>query len=208
MAQSMRHGIFSIVMCVCSTLVGCGGGGGWQPPISVSVTRQTVQTTPGAAVDFKAVVSGTRNTEVTWSVQEGPAGGAIVSFGRYLAPKLAGTYHVVATSKADPSKSGQATVTVGMVLVKDVERASVNPNKSRQFTAALLGASNPAVNWSVQEGASGGTITQDGLYTAPGTTGTYHVVIVSQAIPQQTATITITVAEPGPNTFPIPNTFP
>ena len=42
---------------------------------------------------------------VTWSVQEGAAGGSVDASGRYTAPGTPGTFHVVATSVADASKS-------------------------------------------------------------------------------------------------------
>jgi hypothetical protein len=50
--------------------------------------------------------------EVTWSVQEGPTGGSIDDKGRYLSPDHPGVFHVVATSKADPSVTSVGTVTV------------------------------------------------------------------------------------------------
>ena len=65
------------------------------------------------------------------------------------------------------------------------------------FTASVVGPSNTAVNWSVQEGASGGTITSGGLYTAPATHGTYHVVATSAADATRTATATLTVTSGG-----------
>jgi hypothetical protein len=49
---------------------------------------------------------------VTWSVIELQNGGAISSTGVFTAPANAGTYHVVATSNADESKSATATVIV------------------------------------------------------------------------------------------------
>lgn len=49
--------------------------------------------------------------EVTWSVQE-PGGGTIDERGRYISPTTPGTFHVVATSKADPSQRSTATVDV------------------------------------------------------------------------------------------------
>jgi len=36
-------------------------------------------------------------------------------------------------------------------------------------------AADQHVTWDLEEGAAGGTITADGLYTAPSTTGTFHV---------------------------------
>jgi glucuronoarabinoxylan endo-1,4-beta-xylanase len=45
-------------------------------------------------------------------VQEGSAGGGVSASGLYTAPSSGGTYHVVATSQADATKSASATVTV------------------------------------------------------------------------------------------------
>src|SRR5260370_41154611 len=52
------------------------------------------------------------------------------------------------------------------------------------FTATVRGtrAGQPtALTWSVQEGASGGTVDSSGHYTAPTTEGIYHVVATSVA---------------------------
>jgi hypothetical protein len=54
----------------------------------------------------------TSDMPVVWSIQEGPSGGTITSGGFYTSPNTVGTYHVVATSQADPTKSASATVTV------------------------------------------------------------------------------------------------
>ncbi|MBU8898884.1 chitinase [Corallococcus sp. M34] len=78
--------------------------------VSVSPASLTLQA--GQTGQFTATVAGSTNTAVTWSVQEGAAGGAVTAAGLYTAPVTAGTYHVVATSQADPSKSASATVTV------------------------------------------------------------------------------------------------
>jgi hypothetical protein len=84
---------------------------------------------------------------------------------------------------------------------------SVNPNgstiyvtQSQTFTATVTNSTNTAVTWSVQEGAAGGTVTAAGIYTAPNTPGTYHVVVTSQADPSKSATVTITV-DPSVVTF-------
>ena len=60
----------------------------------------------------------TSNTAVTWTITE--AGGGTVTNGAYIAPTTAGTYHVVAVSQADPSKTATATVTVGAEKVLSV----------------------------------------------------------------------------------------
>jgi chemotaxis response regulator CheB len=61
---------------------------------------------------FTASVLNASNPGVTWSVREGSNGGSVTSGGVYTAPSAAGTYHVVATSQQDTSKTATATVTV------------------------------------------------------------------------------------------------
>ncbi len=92
-----------------TTALGCGGGtsGG----ITVTVKPSQVTLTPGEEHAFTATVTNAADTAVTWKVQEAN-GGTITSAGVYTAPLLTGTYHVIATSSADPSKSGQATIQV------------------------------------------------------------------------------------------------
>jgi len=60
---------------------------------------------------FAAAVTGAVDTAVTWSIQEGSAGGTVTG-GAYSAPGVPGTFHVVATSVADPTKAAVAEVTV------------------------------------------------------------------------------------------------
>lgn len=62
-------------------------------------------------VAFNAVVMGTANQAVTWSVAEA-GGGYFDSAGVYTAPDNSGLYHVKATSMADTSKNTTAIVTV------------------------------------------------------------------------------------------------
>lgn len=50
--------------------------------------------------------------DVVWSVEEGESGGRIDEGGAYASPETPGVYHVVATSKSDPSVRATARVTV------------------------------------------------------------------------------------------------
>src|SRR5207253_2975185 len=77
--------------------------------VAVSPASALVQV--GATQNFQASVSGTTDKAVAWSVLEAN-GGSIAADGTYTAPTTSGTYHVTATSHADPGKSGSATVTV------------------------------------------------------------------------------------------------
>ena len=95
----------------------CGAGESQPPAASfiVTVRPATATLALGGTQQFTSVVTGTANTAVTWTISEG-GGGTIDSTGLYTAPALAGTFHVVATSVADPSRSGSSTVTVSASL--------------------------------------------------------------------------------------------
>ena len=166
------------------------------PAISVSISPVSASLLVGAVQTFTATVTGSSNTAVTWAVQE--SAGGVVNAGTYTAPSTAGTFHVVATSAADTSKSATATVTVStpvVVVTLSPAAAALQVGQSRSFTATVTGSSNTAVTWSVQESA-GGTVLSDGTYTAPNAAGTFHVVATSVADASKSATATITVSSP------------
>jgi chitinase len=77
---------------------------------------------------------------------------------------------------------------------------SISPNTitmgvgdSQAFTATVTGSTNTAVNWNLTEGATAGTLSGNGVYTASFTPGTYHLVATSQASHGTSATATIMV---------------
>lgn len=53
------------------------------------------------------------------------------------------------------------------------------------------------ISWSVTEGAAGGAVSATGLYTAPASAGTYHVVVAAKADAAKKATATVTVDSAG-----------
>ena len=73
----------------------------------------------------------------------------------------------------------------------------VAPGHSVQFTAPTV----IQVAWAVQE-PNGGTVSVAGLYTAPATTGTYHIVASSSADTSQKSSATVTVAAAPPPPAP------
>jgi hypothetical protein len=70
---------------------------------------------------------------------------------------------------------------------------STNVPMTQQFTASVTGTTNLAVTWSVVGGDANGTITTNGLYTAPLTAGTYQITATSVADPTKLDTATMTV---------------
>ncbi len=85
----------------------------YAPGIAVQVDPASAAISPSATREFTATVTGATDESVTWSVVE-VGGGAVTSGGLYTAPAGEGTYHVRATSVEDPSKYGQAIVTVAV----------------------------------------------------------------------------------------------
>jgi hypothetical protein len=110
----MRSSTRIVAAALLGVLAGCANAtarsvlGG---PVAVAVRPSSALIAPQATVRFSASVSGTANTAVTWSVTE-PGGGSVDGSGLYFAPASTGTFHVVATSAADPAATGVAQVVV------------------------------------------------------------------------------------------------
>jgi uncharacterized protein YjdB len=167
------------------------------PGPSISVSPRAVNLGLTQQQRFTAAVEGLTDTSVRWVVVEGDAAGTIDATGLYTAPTSPGTYHVVAISLGDPSRSSSAVITVQ--ALNTPVAVSLSPASPRlpvagtlRFTATVTGTANTAVSWSVTE-AGGGTLDATGLYTAPTTPGTYHVVATSVADPGKKATAPVTV---------------
>jgi uncharacterized protein YjdB len=88
-------------------------------------------------------------------------------------------------------------VTVHLSLTPNTTSASLTLGQSETFSAQITGSANQAVTWSVSPATGGGTITPQGVYTAPLTGGTYTVTVTSQADTTQSAQITVTVTSGG-----------
>lgn len=76
-----------------------------------SVSPTLVMLGPKGTQQFVATMNG-NGADATWEVEEGAAGGSITSSGLYTVPAQVGTFHVIATFVADPSKNAAATVSV------------------------------------------------------------------------------------------------
>ena len=164
--------------------------------IGVSVLPPSRVLLPRETATFHATVTGTADTRVVWAVEEGPLGGTITNEGVYTAPSKPGTYHVTATSVADPTAKGTAVVTVDSGIVVSVKpgAAALRAGEALLFQATVAGASNQRVTWSVQGGPAGGTITSAGRFTARYSGGTCRVVATSAADPGKSGAATVTVA--------------
>lgn len=110
-------------------LVGCGGGGTGGSDsggVTITISPAVVNVATRSTQEFTAVVTGTSDTRVLWSIREGAAGGTIVPksgdsrIAVYTAPDVWNRFHVIATSVADPSKIATAEVRVGPPLPSDL----------------------------------------------------------------------------------------
>lgn len=70
--------------------------------------------------------------------------------------------------------SDQPTPPVGITI--SPASASLQIEGTQQFTAQVTNAQDATIDWSVMEGAAGGTVTAAGLYQAPVADRTFHVV--------------------------------
>jgi len=75
----------------------------------------------------------------------------------------------------------------GVLLTLNTTKAAALINQKVQFTASV-----PA-DWSITE-PNGGSITNEGLYTTPVNTGTFHIVAKSRADASQSATASVDVS--------------
>lgn len=153
--------------------------------ITIVITPSTATINVGQTQQFTAVVSGTADLGVVWSVVELAGAGTIDTTGLYTAPTVAGTYHVRATSHADSSRYAQATIVVGsdvsgLTIDVSPETVTLEPSGTTDFVATVVGSGDTSVTWRVNE-VGGGTINSSGHYTAPAVAGTFHIRATSNA---------------------------
>lgn len=208
----------SLVIGSLLALAGCGGGSGGsltppaaQAPTSISVTLSPVSASvqAGGTQQFNATVTGTTNTNVSWSVNATPGGspalGQVSTSGMFTAPAVVPSTNpvtVTAVSQADPSKSGAASIQItapGTISINP-RAATVIVGANQQFQVTLNGVSNTAVIWTVN-GVNGGNsavgiISNSGLYSAPATAPSPNTVTIgvsSQTNPSLNATAAVTI---------------
>ena len=106
-------------------------------------------------------------------------------------------------SSATPSapclpSAPSASSSVSVAIVPST--ATVPEGGSLSFLATVKGVADTTVTWSVQLGATGGSITSSGVYTAPNTLGTYRVIATSVADTTASASAVVTIELPTSTT--------
>lgn len=138
-----------------------------QSPIQIHPAKATVLL--GMSQSFR--VTGPESAGgVTWTA----SGGVVDNQGNWYAPQKAGHYQLTAISNQDPTHTSTAIVEVPVPPIYPVYPTllTLEPGQTFQFEGPVEG-----FTWGIQE-AGGGTITQTGLYTAPGTPGTYTITML------------------------------
>ena len=176
---------------------------------SVVVSPSSAQISPGAQLQFSA--TGSSNNVVLWSISgngcSGTSCGVITNDGLYTAPRAVpnpALVLVTATSLADLTQSGRATVTIGSQPVVSITlsplKATIAQLGQQQFSAIVAGSSNAAVSWTLSgagcAGSSCGVISSGGRYSAPATVPSPASVTItarSAAYPTKSASATVTI---------------
>jgi hypothetical protein len=124
------------------------------PPVAVTVSPSSATVLAGKKRQFTAQVSGTANTAVTWQVNGVTGGnatvGTIAASGLYTAPAAVpspAAVTVTAISKADPTKSDTANVTVTAPAFSAVKLLSPNGGEIIPSGASLV------ITWGAPPGA-------------------------------------------------------
>ena len=163
--------------------------------VSVSVSPTAISINQGAQQQFTATVAGTSNTGVNWSVISGS--GTISPSGLFTAPNKQESDTVQAQSQADTTKTAVASVTVPAVSLSfSPLSATVQPNGTQQFTATVSGTTNTGVLWSE---IGNGSVSQAGLYTAPGSSETDTVTATAAASSAATRSASVSVQSQSQN---------
>ena len=171
--------------------------------VIVRVSPSSTSLNRGQSATFKARVSGTSNTAVTWSLSPSQAGK--IANGIYQSPTTVAarqTVVVTATSVEDHAASARATIVLEPVeLTIRPASVSVGAAASTTFAASVTGTSDTAVTWSLSSAV--GTVV-NGVYTAPATIGSAQTVTLkaaSVADPTKFAMATIALT-PTPPSLP------
>jgi hypothetical protein len=173
---------------------------------SVTLIPTSATLPTGTSQQFAATVTGANDTSVTWQVNGVTGGnntaGLISTLGSYQAPTdvptpATVTVTAIANANGVASASALVTIVVGsttptVTVSTDLSVTEVYTNATQTFIANVTDAANPAVNWQVNGVLGGnstvGTISTDGIYSAPATVPTPATVTVSAAL-QMTPTV-------------------
>ena len=182
-------------------LQGTGIANGLVPAVMISPYSPCIM--PSQTMQFSVLFSGTASANVLWYVDNVLSGnadsGTISSSGLYTAPSTAANHVVSAVSQGTTRYSGSTTLTVSAAPQFGIYPyvAAIPPKGQQAFQAQLCGVPDQGpVSYTVDNVAGGnatvGTVTNDGVYTAPAGAGK-HTVRVTDAAVGKTSGSVVTV---------------
>jgi len=163
------------------------------PPVVVQAQKQAYICLMDGAIQLQAHVENAENDQLKWTVEEGAAFGTVSDNGLYHPPASLTTPAVIrvrACSVADPTKYATIQVSVPEVRL-ELSAASddVRPGRTVRLKTKVAGCNSRSgdVIWKITPEV--GTISSDGIYTAPEEGGTQVVQISAslKADPTKTA---------------------
>lgn len=185
------------------------------PAISLTLAPSpvTVQTGIGSQLFTATLQNDAQNQGVSWTISGAGCSGATcgtlsnltATTVTYSAPPnqpVPNTVTLTAAAKADSTKTTAVTITLSSPVSVSVSPAtiSLNVTRSKQFSPTVTNDSqNKGVTWSLSgtgcSGATCGTISATGLYTAPAAvpSGSVTVTATSVADPARASTAIVTI---------------
>jgi hypothetical protein len=172
-------------------LQGTGISGTPGPGVNVVPPAPCVQSS--GTTQFSATVTGESNTAVTWDVDNITGGnatvGTITANGLYTAPSLSGTHRIKAISQVSSAVSGAAVITVSGTPVFEIYPyvASIPKGGQQTFQPQVCHVPDAEpVTYTVDNipGGNGtvGTVSSNGVYTAPAVAGKHTVRVTDPAL--------------------------
>lgn len=179
--KAFRQSLWASIACMlASAAAGVAGPLPGHDSVVVSVSPAIVTLNAGQIQQLTATISGQSNQSVVWSLN--PSLGTISSEGVYTAPSIinySGVVAVTATSVTHPTATASAFISLNARTTVAINPLNVTltASQAQQFVAFATGSQNPAVVWS--RAPQVGSITTDGLYTAPPLISTSQTITVT-----------------------------
>ncbi len=174
--------------------------------VSLDISPKTVTLAPGGSQSFGASARWSTGATTLPPISFSTNGGTVnSSTGAYIAPATPGTYRVIVAHTGGTVRD-TALVTVQAAAAPVLTELTITPGSLTLSTGGIAsfatsarwsngGTSLPPISYST----TGGSITSGGVYTAPGTAGTYRVIVAhSGGTLRDTATVTVQASSPPP----------
>lgn len=157
----------------------------------IALSPASPSTPPRGGLTFSA--AGGSGGGFSWSIPTNASGGSITAAGIYTAGANGGVTDIVqATDSLGSTATRSVTVTAGASILPGM--AYVPAKGTVAFSAT--GGSGAGFAWSLDTNASGGTMTEAGMYTAGSVSGGMDVVQVTDSL-GNVATANVSVAQAG-----------